>query len=177
MFRCVCLPVSFMNRQPSVSSRKLRNLCAKFTNKKSKQRRKKKSHITFCLYLFTLYNTWIKITNSCKVASVHQCFDYCRVTPALQQMSWRLAFGQVPCVPVILFFPPRDPPITEGLRRVFYSLLVCLLRDQDGLKLVSASFSISCLVTYEDRPGVPVCIAFMLHCRLIMLHCRLHYIF
>ena len=75
---------------------------------------------------------------------------------AVSARALRLDFRHAPCLPVIHFTPSHCLAIPEGLRLVLYSLLVCLLKDHDGLNLVSTYFSKSCLVTSDDRPRAPV---------------------
>ena len=70
--------------------------------------------------------------------------------------AWRLELRPAPRIPVIHSTPPHCLALPEGLRLVLYSLLVCLLKDQDGLNLVWTYFSKSCLVSSDDRPGIPV---------------------
>ena len=93
-----------------------------------------------------------------EVHSLHiiSFIHYCCVLTVTLKHSEVQEFRHVPCVPVIHSNPPLCLVLPGGLSLVLYSLLVCLLKDQDGLNLVSSSFSKSSLVTSEDRPRVPL---------------------
>jgi hypothetical protein len=180
-----------MNRQPSVWSRKLRNFCAKFTKNTKEENQNKKCHITLCLYLctYTLQN----VHKENEQLQGHICPPVFWVMPCNSSLTAHELKTSVRASTVYssyLLYPSPWPSNNWRSETVFYSLLVCLPKDQDGLNSVSDSFSKSCLVTYKDRPGFPVCIIFILHCGhyvamqaalccfagCIMLLCRLHYV-
>jgi hypothetical protein len=111
-------------------------------------------------YLPVFMNTLQQVNKNnekCKVTSVCQCTELwpSTVQPlryiSLNNDVWaNTVHSSCPLYPFPLLFHTWRPETG------FYSLLVCILKDQNSLHSASASFSMSCFVTSEDRPGVPM---------------------